>query len=189
MCTARAVDSFCMLYRLCRSTVSGRRVLTGVQTSVLYGPRVWAMQPPLDKQVVATTNRSRRTDQGTGAVHAESRRPPAPFFSNASRRAAPAPARSTSSTPPPGMFPEYHCVTPPDQSKLLEVKWLKRWWPFVNNNSTQVGTFGKTAKRILIPELLKPLYLPGSSSASGPRPDAAVLPPVLPYGSETQLQV
>ena len=74
MGTARAVDSFCMLYRLCRSTVSGRRVLTGVQTSVLYGPRVWAMQPPLDKQVVATTNRSRRTDQGTGAVHVESRR-------------------------------------------------------------------------------------------------------------------
>ena len=74
-------------------------------------------------------------------------------------RAAPAPARSTSSTPPPGMFPEYHCVTPPDQSKLLEVKWLKRWWPFVNNNSTQVGTFGKTAKRILIPELLNHLYV------------------------------
>ena len=146
MGTARAVDSFCMLYRLCRSTVSGRRVLTGVQTSVLYGPRVWAMQPPLDKQVVATTNR----------------RPPAPFFSNASHRAAPAAARSTSSTPPPGMFPEYHCVTPPDQSKPLEVKWLKRWWPFVNNNSTQVGTFGKTAKRILIPELSNCLYVPVS---------------------------
>ena len=59
---------------------------------------------------------------------------------------------------PLGMFPEYHCVTPPDQSKLLEVKWLKRWWPFVNNNSTQVGTFGKTAKRILIPELFNCLY-------------------------------
>ena len=66
------------------------------------------------------------------------------------------------------MFPEYHCVTPPDQSKLLEVKWLKRWWPFVNNNSTQVGTFGKTAKRILIPELLNCLYDRESSSHRDP---------------------
>ena len=57
-----------------------------------------------------------------------------------------------------GYGPEYHCVTPPDQSKLLEVKWLKRWWPFVNNNSTHTEKFRKTAKRTLIPELLYCLY-------------------------------
>ena len=150
MGTARAVDSFCMLYRLCRSTVSGRRVLTGVQTSVLYGTRVWAMQPPLDKQVVATTNRSRRTDQGTGAVHAESRR------AALSRRPRP-PARPQFLSDPGAAASGVAQSAAPAHSRTWRHAGLAcalRWWPFVNNNSTQVGTFGKTAKRILIPELL-----------------------------------